>query len=67
LELAGTRSRVRNIITFHCMNEEVVLTLFQQAGFTILEKQNTSATVSDTAGHTVSGAVGLMFVVAKAT
>ena len=49
------------------LNEEVVLTLFQQAGFTILEKQNTSATVSDTAGHTVSGAVGLMFVVAKAT
>ena len=49
------------------LTEEVVVTAFQQAGFTILEKQNTSTTVIDAVGHTVSGAKGLMFVVAKAT
>ena len=49
------------------LNEEVVLTSFQQAGFTILEKHNTSTTITDTAGHTLTSAVGLIFVVAKAT
>ena len=48
------------------LTNEVVITSLQQAGFTILEVQNTSTTISDTAGHKLSGTSTLMFVVAKA-